>query len=104
MPTNYAAMSTAEIDREIAERLWADAPMIAVPLRCTLPPPFCSDYNLAHAAWMRLTPVQKKIVSDLARDWAGQDWVDDYATGTTVALDATPRQLCEWILEATEEK
>ncbi len=118
MPTNYAAMSNAEIDRMIAERLepkptdsddwqtgrsqngiWDWGKLDELDFKYQwLPLPFSTSHDAAHAAWMRLTEEQKK---DVAFNVPVRRSIY-YEVGFRNALDATPRQLCEWMLEALD--
>ena len=59
------------------------------------PLPFSTDYNAAHAAWARLTEYQKNRV--VAATDTGNMYV-----ACRALLDATPRQLCDWILAVVE--
>ena len=87
-----SARSNAEVDREIWECLFkADGPMLF----------FSTDYNAANAAWARLTEKQKHtVIADAHLTLVAA------AKGSHVAiveaLDATPRQLCDWILAVVE--
>ena len=85
-----SARSNAEVDREIWECLFkADGPMLF----------FSTDYNAARVAWMRLTEEQKIKALRLVRTEEG---IDDNLAAVAIIVSATPRQLCDWILEVVE--
>jgi hypothetical protein len=70
------------------------------------PFPFSTDYNAAHAAWARLTEEQKRKVINvmLGSPWPRNTYVHQTRIPSLLisTIDATPRQLCDWILAVVE--
>ena len=96
-------MSSAEVEREIAERLFPPESRGHgwIHVDCSveehwIPRRFCSDLNAAHEAWMRLTDAQK-IRCVIA---AGRGWADCFCWGLCVALDADAATISRWIVAA----
>jgi hypothetical protein len=107
--TDLSALSNAEIDRRIAEEVFGEnQPSDDDPISrqawiyykrgtTRYPLPFSTSYDAAHTAWAKLTEEQKLEVARLGRDSRKRTlmaFVD--------ALNATPRELCLWILAAVE--
>lgn len=100
--TNYSKLTNAEIDRRIAELVFTHEGDLVIDafVYCGPDPisfrPFSTDYNAAHAAWAKLTDQQK---CEVIRLTGGENM---YVAGLRLR-DATPRDLCIWMLHAVEK-